>query len=650
MLALTLGLVVQGTPINVESPGIRVVNLVPKLAAESRLALSVVPSLENDVVSIRTMGRPWGEVKANLAKVLNATWEEKDGRFILAQSSEQQRADLVTRYECMRAKIQKLKDELEPYYSANEWSDRELAIWLARATKKFDPETKGASRLPEIVWRRRSDPSGRFMARFFRSTAPEMFLQHGPSWEQVVYSDLTLPLHQKLNIDARSVIEKFKTESEMFKTTPGRPLGSFRPSEETKLSEHWELRFIEEFDGKLSVAMWFYDSNGVYTDDATDFGDYNDASQYEGLSGKSELTKFAEERFSETTNLLSDFDEPPSSADRKAHGSALKLVHELCEALKNAETRDPLAYLGGDDWRLFSKERQSPMISLLADASENRVVMPTHPKLTTGAYRADSSGWILGMQRDPYYVRKHRVDRRQLSKLMAELAVYPGYPSDPINEIDKEVSLKFSRWKHHLEWMPAVDQLVQSMLGYTPMGDLGAVYSALDAGTRSRLHADQSIAISQQPEEARRAYREMLYLAPAMYGLDDRLPAVAFPKVDDGMVFWCTFVKEEGFFLKFPKNEDNTVAPHLNFVDFDGLAQFFADTSTDKQTQVAFASRTSLTLFLQFQRANSSSPKMTSIFNASPKTKSEFIRLDQLSKDFVSKLKERAERLKDDGR
>jgi hypothetical protein len=77
MLAMTLGLVIQSTPINVESPGIRLVNLIPKLAAEARLALSVVPALENDVVAIRTMGRPWGEVKVNLAKVLNATWEEK---------------------------------------------------------------------------------------------------------------------------------------------------------------------------------------------------------------------------------------------------------------------------------------------------------------------------------------------------------------------------------------------------------------------------------------------------------------------------------------------------------------------------------------------------------------------------------------------
>ena len=102
MLALTLGLVIQGTPINVESPGIRMVNLIPKLASEARLSLSVVPSLENDVVAIRTMGRPWGEVKANLAKVLNATWEEKEGRFVLTQTAVQQKQDLEARYACMR--------------------------------------------------------------------------------------------------------------------------------------------------------------------------------------------------------------------------------------------------------------------------------------------------------------------------------------------------------------------------------------------------------------------------------------------------------------------------------------------------------------------------------------------------------------------
>jgi len=467
MLALTFGLLVQLTPINVESPGIRLVNLIPKLAMEARLALSVVPALENDVVAIRTMGRPWGEVKSNLAKVLNATWEEKDGRFILAQTPEQQAADLATRYECMKAKIQKLKDDFEPYYSANEWSDREFATWIARKTKKFDPETKGMARLPEIVWRRRSDPNGRFLARFFHSATPEMFVQNGTEWYNRPYSDVPMALHQTISLDTRKMLQTYKDERERFQLSQDRPPDAIPLSNDYKNSAHWKLNFLEEMDGKLSLAIDFMDSQGIYTDGVAEFGDYTDPSHYEGLRGKSKLSEFASERFSATYDMLGEYDKEVTKEDLAAQDKAKKLVQELCAEFAKAEAEDPLRYLSGDEWRLFSEEQGKPMIALLADGIDNLVVMKSHPKLPSGLYRADSEGWIFGMQRDPFYVRSHRVPRQKLAKMMARLAVHTKALSGDLASIENELELGYLRFASNLRWCPALDSVADSFVSET---------------------------------------------------------------------------------------------------------------------------------------------------------------------------------------
>lgn len=54
MLAVTLGLVLQSTPVTFESPGIRLVNLIPALSKSVGVPMRVAKHMENDVVAIRT--------------------------------------------------------------------------------------------------------------------------------------------------------------------------------------------------------------------------------------------------------------------------------------------------------------------------------------------------------------------------------------------------------------------------------------------------------------------------------------------------------------------------------------------------------------------------------------------------------------------
>ena len=642
MLALTLGLVIQGTPINVESPGIRMVNLIPKLASEARLALSVVPALENDVVAIRTMGRPWGEVKANLAKVLNATWEEKDGRFVLTQTPEQQAADLATRYECMKAKIQKLKSRFEPFFSADEWTEREFANWHEKNSKLIEKRRWEGIHLEDFIWRQRSDPNGRFAARLLHSVSPSMLTGQGLDWERTAYSDLKLPLHTKLDLDTRRILHQLNSESELVKSQPNELDSIFARNLEPEpgRADHWTFRLVERSDGNLSVDLWLLDAKGAVTSEIMDLTDEKDLSHYEGLGGIPRLSKFTKDRFASIDDLYLDSRAAVRLEKRREYDVALKRVLEFCEELKKTGTVDPLAYLGGDEWRLFSEEKGAPMISLLADASKNRVVMSSHPKQASGSFRAEKEGWIVGMQRDPYYVRSHRVDRQKLASLLAQLVVYPIQSQDDLRDIDKEIAIRFSLWQNHLQWMPDMDILVSAMVGWVGVSDLWAIYAELDEATKGRLLNGQPILLSRQSEGVRRAFREMPFRGSALWGLDDRLPAVAFPGIDDGMMLWAEIGHEEGYVVRYQDSDKNLLSPHLRYVDFDGLAFATYGSKADKKIEVARARRTQLILNLQHKRLLKNGPRMTGEINGFPRPTSAFLRLDQLPKEFRKKLED----------
>ena len=98
-------------------------------------------------------------------------------------------------------------------------------------------------------------------------------------------------------------------------------------------------------------------------------------------------------------------------------------------------------------------------MALLSDGAENFVVMQSHPKLPCGLYRADADGWILGMQRDPYYVRTHRVDRQKLGQLMGALATRPLELASTVAELDRNIDWQYAGATNSVETVP-VDHLL----------------------------------------------------------------------------------------------------------------------------------------------------------------------------------------------
>ena len=140
----------------------------------------------------------------------------------------------------------------------------------------------------------------------------------------------------------------------------------------------------------------------------------------------------------------------------------------------------------------------------------------------------------------------------------------------------------------------------------------------------------------------------MPYRGTELWGLDDRLPAVAFPGVDNGMILWAEIDREEGYIVRYPGSEKDLLSPQISFVDVDELARATYGSKADKKVEVAKATRTVLNLYLQHKRVSRGGPTMSSPHHSFPKPASAFLTLGQLSPEFRKMLEEKAKNLYDD--
>jgi hypothetical protein len=649
MLAMTLGLVIQSTPINVESPGIRLVNLIPKLASEARLSLSVVPYLENDVVAIRTMGRPWEEVKSNLAKVLNATWEEKDGRFVLTQTSEQQKQDLDARYGCIASKIRRLKEELAPHYAAEAWSETQFGTWLARVTKSFEPEQSLATRLPEMIWQRRSEPTGRFMSRLFNGIEPREFLKVGPTLEHHPFSDLQIPLHAQISVPTSAILASLNSEVEMVRSLPGFDWKNSQPSKTIRNAAHWQLKLTEAGADALIANVTLLDSRGESCQTISEFSNFPVPKLFEAMRGKPKLTEFAQIRLRDASKLDSSYNDGATAqqieAGNKERLEAIGFVRELCIQWSKSEREDPLGYLGGDGWRLFSEESGKPMLSLLSDDGSNEVVTPQSPASTGGTYRADTMGWIIGMQRDPYYVRQNRVDRRGMGWLFNALASDWKSGRFGVDNTSRRIELGAAAWRLQLSRMPAALQLASTITSPAEVKGLGILFATLPEGSRNSLSRGGVLPIARQNDETRRIFREGFYLSGELKELDPRIAAVAFPKVDDGMMLSGSTERKSGFEVVYPPRLGFEAALRRNFLSFDEMARWFASGKIKPETEVAEATQENLSLFLYYQGVGKSTKRLTETYPGKPVLKATMTKIGELAPALRNRLLERGQEL-----
>ena len=176
-------------------------------------------------------------------------------------------------------------------------------------------------------------------------------------------------------------------------------------------------------------------------------------------------------------------------------------------------------------------------------------------------------------------------------------------------------------------------------------GALGALYASLPQLSRANLLSGRPVAISQQSEETRRVYRETLYLANSMDDLDERIPPVAFPRVDEGMFLSGGSRVEDGYIVKSKGEEDVPADARAGFLSYDELAQYVHSGELKAEDGIATATRSVITLSLFFQRIAPNSPRIEDRYRGQPKPTSAFSMLSQLPPAFVAKLRQRGAKL-----
>ena len=557
MLAFTLGLVIQSTPINVESPGIRLVNLIPKLAAEARLALSVVPYLENDVVAIRTMGRPWGEVKANLAKVLNATWEEKDGQFILTQTPEQQKQEKDVLRSIMLSEVTTRLAQIEEYYSPTPWTEQEFTKWFDSSRAKVSPELSRNARNAELVKRSRSGETGRLIARLFHQVKPEMLIPTDLDWDGHRYSTVPIQFHDRIAIDFKPLSTAYSQEWEM--------VNSRREEPEVARSQPAGALFsLWSISRSLVVSVVVFDQQGQELKSTSDISRPFPVISEETLRKKPELSQLFDDV---DRGVVPDGTESDEEARAKLREHDLK-EERLLELLGQAETLDPLALFGGDDWVQLGKEKLRPVVSLLADSGAEVVSQDSLPILR-GPYRIDQDGWILSSQRDAYHVRQSRADRRGIARLGKHR---------PSNNPTVDILSKFTvAYDTILSRIDRMRDLFQSqMFADSGLGNptLCGLFGSLSPQEMATLLNGKQLFISSLGDQTKGFFTKNVLLDSGLTTeIDSRIPILAFPGLHQGFFLTAKRTALTGYTLQFKGKSSND--SYKESMDYDELAVLF---------------------------------------------------------------------------
>lgn len=547
MLAVTLGLVLQSTPVTFESPGIRLVNLIPALSKAVGVPMRVAKHMENDVVAIRTAGRPWSEVKANLAKVLNGEWRETDGEFFLGQSEAQRQTERDSRRAYMLRVLERRFAALAKNYSPTAWTEAEFNRWYSGFVQKPDPELNAASKRLAIFAKRRSEPRGRLAARMLHQLRPADLIPDSLDWEMHAFSMDKFPSHQQLRLDCGEAFRMFLAEKQMYLDRT--------QNEEEQRNDLVVGATIQVWDEPRisTISFDFYDAKGLPQDFAFDF-DRRDQlmvpQKPQFVQSLMELGKFAKQGW------RSVFEATP-----ERQNLLLRQASDYRNQLARCEIEDPLAMFGGADWVQLSKEQSLPMAAFLAD--ENAEVPSIQANaMERGPVRLDSGGWMLGSHSDLYLSRRHRANR-MLLRGVAQYALKSGRGGGwyGVQGILEQARLAWKTDQARLDWISGMDSLDFEFMQYVSGGAFAqfsaeeAAYfapliGAMSTDEQMRLVQSGRVSLANISPPAQEYFRSRIYMDGVLTAfLDDRVKGVGFANLHRDVVMECKVITEEGLIL-----------------------------------------------------------------------------------------------------
>ena len=397
MLAISLFWI---NSVSYENPGIRLELFLKELAKQSGQSFHCPQYLNNEVLVASFRDQTVDVIKAQLAKVINGTWEERTDGWWLVQTSDQKKAEERLVYSRRNQILQNQLEGLKAIAPKAEWGTKDAEkYWLDMQTSR--------KRTGEGVWNsaqrkafRLKSPESRFMSTVASRLKPEMLASDPTKPDIRRYTVRGLPNQVELPIDISDILHQYNNETQLLRTISGET-----PSFGTSAS-HVEIQY--DTSEVPFVVVTFYDRKWQYVSSALPSAflptTYVAASEVFPLSVETqEVLNLAKQLPIYNGESVEDFKRTP--------------VHQaVVDTLGKAMTRDPLGVRQGRCWIDFAKSAEKPMLVNLEDDPDvwrpkNYVPAIEQKGLTVGMKRQDADGWILGSPLNPQHNRTWRIDR-----------------------------------------------------------------------------------------------------------------------------------------------------------------------------------------------------------------------------------------------
>ncbi|MEI7576109.1 MAG: hypothetical protein WCK51_04390 [Armatimonadota bacterium] len=461
MVFLALSLLIQSTPINVESPGIRLNVLAVKLSQQAGLDVEIDPRLAEDAVAICVSGQPWSEVAEGLAEVVNGTWKQDGRHFRLFQTEQQQNIETSNRVKNLRSKLERLRARYASKDPMPVWSPEHAKLWLASENDEQLYTPGGRMSVND------SGPLGRLYRRVFSAVPIEEFIVLEPFLFDHRFSIGEIPNVSQFSTKTGTLISETKQELEILKKLM---------SEDAQSTDQLQVPAISLQFGEYGVQYLHSNLHVLRSDLAEPFY-LTIAEGPETKPALEPVNSAAPNPWKSLGDELVDF----GYGDREKHSPKFLA---LVDSLLTPESPDVTAYAGGgQDWLTIAKQNKKPVIALLAQCYKTDPVKSDAGFATDGPYRLDHNGWMLVSHRDLWRIRRQRISSAEFQRFLRLLKRV----SEPNNDLFRDVldQLEFRQWLIRTK-LAHLESLYPPLLG-TPHYPKPMPYDLIGACTPSDL-------------------------------------------------------------------------------------------------------------------------------------------------------------------
>ena len=531
-LSIVTGILVasrQQPKVTLELRGVRLEVAAPILAKSFGMdLLQIGPTLANEVVLIRAKDADPEVLKANLAKVLNATWIQKKEGWWLTQTDEQKSAEQKI-YQAGRYKFfSDLGTRTKKYWSNTKPLDDAECQRLLKETKAF---AKGSSNSNDYTAYDRSrkldeqSPLNRLAYRIAQRITPDVWMKLTEESPRTVFCVNPTAMQQPFpfrmddligmaideqnrwsNKVAESAIGQSSTGSD-FEISDyfGNLYGHVVPFKATDFNN---LTMVLDLNAQ-ELEFISYDKKGR-TSLQVSINTYDSGESYAGGTVKEEIEN-VKKRMVKVTGDAAEFLDlvSPIIPSERSPKLSRQISPSLLEKLIHPETSDPLSIAAPD---VFLRSVEAPYVVVVL--SDNQLLSrypeykASQDKPNDGVVLSGEAGWFLVRQENPIALRKLMLNRKKLGKWMRYIVEI----NRPLN-LDEQAAFAID-----LPWEKELLDKVQTHLALIQKYDVGStnnrsalrIYGSLDGDQKKRAKKG-GIPLSSLSDAAKRELFRALY-------------------------------------------------------------------------------------------------------------------------------------------